>query len=44
MLDDVDGAAVKVAGTLLIEPRLPAGDPIRSIIAQWPLLTDYVKH
>jgi hypothetical protein len=44
MLDDVDGAAVKVAGTLMVEPRLPAGDPIRSIIAQSPLLTDYVKH
>jgi hypothetical protein len=49
LIDEVDQATVRVAGTLWVDPKMSFNpfsreDPVSAIIAQSPLLADYVKH
>jgi len=46
LLDDVDSATVRVAGTMWVEPKLAdltKSDPITVLIKESALLTDYLK-
>ena len=45
MLDNVDGSTIRVAGTTWVDPQLltAASDPIATLVARSPLLTDFVR-
>jgi hypothetical protein len=47
LIDDVESPAVRVAGTLWVDPQLQdglVGDPISALVKQSPILADYLKH